>query len=159
MCIRDSPRDGHGYLYSSLGARKSVDLTWWDLPKWIWGVSGIVFLVGFVLRRTSWENKLTMTLLAAFLLAMYALVDREMAVHILAAAIYGMVAVAALWLISGLLGWARNWTTTAPPDPFVSLSGTGETTATTSGIAGMAPVVPPPGVFEEVERMMKGGKS
>lgn len=157
--IAEFPRDGHGYLYSSLGAREMVQLTWWNLPKWIWGVSGIVFLVGFVLRRTSWENKLTVALVAAFLLALYALIDREMAVHILAAAIYGMLAVAALWLISGLLGWTRGRNNAAPPDPFVELP-TSTTTASASapGIAGIAPVVPPPGVFEEVERMMKGGK-
>ena len=102
--IVDFPRLGHAYHFTSLGDQPSIDFRWWHMPRSVWWLSGIVLVVGFVLRRTSWENKLTIVLLAAFAAALYALKDREIVAHIAAASAYGIAGTAVLWLIHALTG-------------------------------------------------------
>jgi hypothetical protein len=107
---------------------------WWHLPFYTWIVSGALVLIAVVLRNTSWENKLTLILLGGFLAAVYALRDADLVAHGIGVASYGLVVMAALWLVQALFrrtdrGGASGGG--SPPNP-------------------TAPVIPPPGVFDSV---------
>ena len=60
-------------------------------------------LIALVLRGTSWENKLTLLIVAAFAAATYALKDVDLVTHGLAVAAYGLAALVAIWLVHCLL--------------------------------------------------------
>ncbi len=113
--IFDFPIEGRRYDYTNLGGRdagekdgqssplRTVDLGWWHLPFYTWIVSGAIVLIALVLRGTSWENKLTLLIVAAFAAATYALRDVDLVVHGLAVASYGLAALVAIWLVHCLL--------------------------------------------------------
>lgn len=130
----DFPTEGHAYAYNNLGGHDRIEVMWWHLPFYTWIVSGALVLMAVVLRNTSWENKLTLVLLGGFLAAVYALRDADMVAHGIGVASYGLIAMAALWLIQALFrrtdrGGAAGGG--SPPNP-------------------TAPVIPPPGVFDSV---------
>ena len=62
-----------------------------------------IVLIALVLRGTSWENKLTLLIVAAFAAATYALKDVDLVTHGLAVAAYGLAALVAIWLVHCLL--------------------------------------------------------
>ncbi len=134
--IFDFPIEGRRYDYTNLGGRdagekdgqssplRTVDLGWWHLPFYTWIVSGAIVLIGLVLRGTSWENKLTLLIVATFAAATYALKDVDLVIHGLAVAAYGLAALVAIWLVHCLLTeqkWSANLVTlttpTTPPTP------------------------------------------
>lgn len=149
----DFPRKGHSYVYSSLGRADDLTVRWWNMPFSVWVISGAIFLVGFVVRKTPWENKLTILLLAAFVAVLYALIDRETVMQSLYAGSYGIITVLILWIIYGLRGHLNappgsSGTTAAPPP-------TDPNPTPTAGAASVA-VSPPPGAIESVKKMMGG---
>ena len=113
--IFDFPTEGRRYDYTNLGGRDSgeqdgqssplrmIDLGWWHLPFYTWIVSGAIVLIAIVLRGTSWENKLTLLIVATFAAATYALKDADVVIHGLAIAAYGLAALIAIWLVHCLL--------------------------------------------------------
>ncbi len=113
--IFDFPIEGRRYDYTNLGGRdagekegqasplRTVDVGWWHLPVYTWSVSGAIVLIALVLRGTSWENKLTLLIVAAFAAATYALKDVDLVTHGLAVAAYGLAALVAIWLVHCLL--------------------------------------------------------
>ena len=107
--IVDFPRDGRAFRYSKLGGAGQFDVTWWHVPGLVWVLSGATFLIGFLLRKTSWENRLTMVLLAAFAVGIFAVRDDNADVVScgIAASSYGLAAVAALWILRGVFGRRR----------------------------------------------------
>ncbi len=130
----DFPIEGHAYAYNNLGGHDRIEIMWWHLPFYTWVVSGALVLIAVVLRKTSWENKLTLVLLGGFLAAVYALRDADLVAHGVGVASYGLIAMAALWLIQALFrrtdrgGNAGGGSPPIPP----------------------APVIPPPGTFDSV---------
>jgi len=104
----DFPREGHSYVYSSLGAAQEITVRWWNMPFSVWIISGAVFLIGLVLRNTAWENKLTIVLIAALAAVLYALLDRETVMQSAFAASYGLLAVLILWTIYGLRNTVKS---------------------------------------------------
>lgn len=132
--VFDFPVEGHGYTYSNLGGRDRLQVRWWYLPTYTWIIGGALLLVGFVLLRTTWENKLTVLLVAAFCAAAYALQDLDLVMHGVAVAAYGLIAMLALWLIHGVLrGPGRRARASDGPGPLPQ-----------------AAVIPPPGIFDMV---------
>ena len=153
----DFPRLGHPRHYSSLGGRATMNVRWWHMPSFVWWLSGTVLLVGFVLRRTTWENRLTVVLLAAFVATVVALEDSESVVHVLAAAMYGLLAAAVLWLLHTLPGSANPRHLPGPPSDSRPVA-TGRPPAApppSSPPAATAAVIPPPGAFDVVSGMMR----
>ena len=100
--VFDFPTEGRRHVYSSLGDHSRIKAHWWHLPSYTWVISGAIVVIAFVLRPTSCENKLTVVFLAAFAAAAYALSAPDVVVHGLAAASYGLIIAAALWLVQGL---------------------------------------------------------
>lgn len=131
--VFDFPTEGHSYRYTNLGGRDRMALTWWHLPFFTWIVSGALVLIAIVLRNTTWENKLTLLILAAFLAAVVATQDADLVLHSLAVASYGLVALVGLWVVHGLLRRSKKGRYQGPPP------------ATPP-----AAVIPPPGVFDSV---------
>ena len=96
-----------------------------------------------VLGRTTWENKLWVLLMAAFVLSLVAVWDVDRAAHALSAARFGLAFLIGWWLVTAFFG-ARNH---RPPQT-VHLSAAGSTSA-----AVMPPAaVPPPGAIDEFHR-------
>ena len=137
----DFPQEGRGHLYTALGASDSIEVDWWDLEFLVWVLSGSLLLVGWILRTTSWENKLTIMLLFGFAAGLYALADMDVVVQALIAARFGLTAALLIWLIHGLFG-TRSLTVkpvrSGQPAPAV---------------------VPPPGIFEEPLRQIRRSNS
>ncbi len=131
--VFDFPIEGHAYAYTNLGGRDRIEVTWWHIPFFTWVVSGALILIGLVLRNTSWENKLTLLVLAAFGAAVGALFDADLIAHGLSVASYGIIGMVALWLIHAVLH-----------RPSRGKGGGGST----PGFP--APVIPPPGTFNTV---------
>jgi hypothetical protein len=77
-------------------------------------VSIAVAVVAWILGRTSWENKLWVLLMAAFVACLVGLRDADWLAHALSAARYGLAFLVGWWLVRGLFG-ARNSVNGAPP--------------------------------------------
>ncbi len=131
----DFPTEGHAYAYNNLGGHDRIEIMWWHLPFYTWIVSGALVLIAVVLRNTSWENKLTLVLLGGFLAAVYALRDADLVAHGIGVASYGLIAMAALWLIQAL---------------FRQTDRGGSSPSSGSPPIPPAPVIPPPGAFDAV---------
>jgi hypothetical protein len=137
----DFPQEGRGHLYTALGAEDSIEVDWWDLEFLVWVLSGSLLVVGWILRTTSWENKLTVILLLGFAAGLYALADMDVVIQALIAARFGLTAALLIWLIHGLFG--QRSVVAAP---------------VRSGQPAPA-VVPPPGIFDEPLRQLRRSKS
>lgn len=124
------PDQGRAYSYQALGDVSTTRVTWWDLHYMVWVLSGAVFVIGFLLRSTSWENRLGIVLLVVFAAALYAVKEIDTVAYAIAAARFGIYATLALWLIQCVCGLRRGRcetpATPTPPAP------TGETPAPTA---------------------------
>lgn len=119
--VFDFPIDGHRFEYTNLGGRSTIEgLRSWHLPWYTWIVSGALIAIAFLLRTTSWENKLTLLIVGAFALSAYALSDADAVIHVLAVSIYGLVAMVGIWLVHAIVGRrpvARPGAAPAVPTP------------------------------------------
>jgi hypothetical protein len=93
---------GRAFVYSRLGTSDAIDVAYWRVSWFTWWISGTLVVIAIVLSRTSWENRLTIVLLAAFGFTMYALKDADQTLNILAAARWGIVVMLAYWFIHAL---------------------------------------------------------
>lgn len=100
---------GRAYVYDALGTVDVLTASYWRTTWYAWLISGAVLLIGLVLARTTWENRLTVLLLAGFAAAMYSLYDADLIVNVVAAARWGTLAMLAYWLIQT---FARRTATT-----------------------------------------------
>lgn len=114
--VFEFPVEGRRYVYTNLGGHDTGTSTqamrplavidgigWWHIPFYTWVVSGVIVILAFVLRGTSWENKLTLLIVAGFVAAAWALQDADLVIHALAVAAYGLAAMIALWIIHAIL--------------------------------------------------------
>ncbi|MDA1015345.1 MAG: PDZ domain-containing protein [Planctomycetota bacterium] len=142
------PRQGNAYEYSRLGGSESITVSWWDRPSTTWILSLAALLVALVLRKTSFENRLSMGLLFIFAAVMAALWDADVVRHGAAAAMYGIAAGLAWWIIRGIFGLSS-----------IDLRGSLELISPSSwpenSPGGVAAVIPPPGVFEWLDARTK----
>jgi hypothetical protein len=128
---------GKAYLYNRLGPADMLELSYWRTTWYTWMISGALAAIALVLARTSWANRLTIVLVAAFAAALYALRDADVVMNLIGAARFGLLAMAAFWLIHAFTR-PRKTTPTIdfrPGDPATAVSALGA-------------VLPPPGLFE-----------
>ncbi|WP_437204861.1 hypothetical protein [Planctomicrobium sp. SH664] len=103
------PTDGRiPYVYSNLGGAHELDVRWWKKISMTLTFSLAVAIIGWVLMGTAWENKLTITLLTAFVASLYGLVDSHGLNEGLTAARFGILFVIGLWIIHGLFHRSRG---------------------------------------------------
>jgi len=95
----DFPAEGIGYSFQTMGDLESTRVSWWKMYWMVWVLSIAVFVIGWLLKNTSWENRLGIVLLIIFLAAIYAVRDSDVVAHALAAARFGIFAVIVLWMI------------------------------------------------------------
>jgi len=100
----DFPTEGHAYQFSRLGRADVLEVTWWHMPFRATVISIAVLLVALALIKTTWEHRLGLVLIAGLLLCLYALSDADAALHLLAAARYGVAAMFVVWILHGVLG-------------------------------------------------------
>ncbi|MEZ6130868.1 MAG: hypothetical protein R3C59_19535 [Planctomycetaceae bacterium] len=100
-------RQGNVSVYRALGRRDSLRVTWWNRPFLVAIISAALLIVGLILRRTSWENRITLTVIGCLVVALWALNDSSEALQFASAGSLGMVAVAGVWLAGLLLGNQR----------------------------------------------------
>ena len=93
---------GKAYRFHRLGSPAVLELSYWKTAWFTWTISGALFLVALFLVKTSWENRLTIVLFAAFGAAMYALRDADIVANLIGAARFGLLAMGAYWLIHAI---------------------------------------------------------
>ena len=105
----DFPTQGNVAVFRAVGRQPEITVTWWSRPFLFWMISGTLVLVGFVLRRTPWENRITLVLLVLFAIAMLSLSSDHQVSQFVAMAWPGVLVVGGIW-ITGLLIGQKNGT-------------------------------------------------
>lgn len=103
----DFPTQGSASVYRAVGRQPVITVTWWRRSFLFWMISGTLVVIGLILRRTSWENRITVVLLAAFVVALLSLSGRNSIPQYVAMAWPGILVAAGIWL-TGLLIGQRN---------------------------------------------------
>jgi hypothetical protein len=134
---------GHAYQYSNLGGADSIGIAYWRPSFQAWILSGLLVVLAFVLRNTSWENRLALLLVTTFAATLYALTAPDLVLHVIAAARYGLIVMLAYWFTHAL-----GRTHPAMPAPTAGATGSASA-ALPAAFAPVAPVIPPPVVGEE----------
>jgi hypothetical protein len=116
----DFPTDGlTATRYQNLGGASLIEVVWWDITTMTIILSAAFVLVAFILLKTSWENRLGIMLLVVFVALLFGTKDRDALAHGLAAARLGLIVLALLWLLHGVLSRrpaaASTTGPTAPP--------------------------------------------
>ena len=117
----DFARQGNVTVYRALGRQTEIELTWWNRPYLVFVISGGLLLAGFILRKTSWENRLTLTIVGCLAFALWSMKDHSEALQFLSAASLSLIAVAGIWIVGLFLGNAAppasGEETSPPPEP------------------------------------------
>jgi hypothetical protein len=141
--VLEFPTQGHAYRFDSVGTVEQLEVAAADMPFATWVLSLPLLLMGLVLARTTWRNRLNLLLLLVFAVTVAAVAWSDATYHALLAARYGLAGALVLWVIHGVLGYRSReqaGATRAAPCPLP--------------IAGLASVViPPPGLFPEKSRV------
>jgi hypothetical protein len=124
------PLEGESHVYSRVGPADSILLTWARMSLSTIIVSLAIAIAAWVLRKSRWETLATLVLLGALAAALGALADRELVWHALLAARFGLMALAAIWIIEAfrrMSVWrpAPGPTGSPPPAAPVSVPGGG----------------------------------
>ncbi|MFN9218679.1 MAG: hypothetical protein ACK6D0_12650 [Planctomyces sp.] len=91
-------------VFRSTGSELTVELLWWKRWFLLGLISGTLAVVGLLLRRTTWENRISMVLLAAFIAVVLSLRRDSGVTDAVALAVPGVCLVAVMWLLGLLLG-------------------------------------------------------
>lgn len=113
----DFARQGHVSVYRTLGHQPSIEITWWNRPFLVGIISAAMLLIGFILRRTSWENRLSIVVLSALAVGIWSLQDRSETMQFVTAAVPGLAAVALLWLVGCVTHFGAAKSPQSPPQP------------------------------------------
>ncbi len=104
MASGDFPTQGSVAVFRAVGRQQEITVTWWSRPFLFWMISGTLVLLGLILRRTSWENRITLVLLAIFAVALFSLNGDNATPQYLAMAWPGILVVTGIWLTGLLVG-------------------------------------------------------
>jgi hypothetical protein len=100
----DFATQGHLAVFRAVGRQTVIEASWWNRPFVVWLISGTLVVLGLILRRTAWENKITLVLLAVFGVSMWTLKDGYAALQFATAAGPGLALVLVIWFVGLLLG-------------------------------------------------------
>jgi hypothetical protein len=104
LATGDFATQGSVTVYRAVGAQPEITLTWWSRPFLVGMISGTLVLIGFILRLTSWENRINVVLLAIFVAALFSLRGDHATSQYLAMAWPGLLVVGGIWLTGLLIG-------------------------------------------------------
>jgi hypothetical protein len=168
----DFATQGHVAVFRAVGRQDEIELKWRNRPFLFWIISGTLVVLGLILKRTSWENKISLTLLIALAVALWSLKDGYSTLQFITAAWPGILVVAALWITGTLFGSQSSGPESSgprevpgrsgPPTPGGGSSGAPEVSAAPSkGDTADTSTAPPVGPSPEVTKWMNdlmGGK-
>lgn len=138
----DFPTEGRAFSYTRLGDSSEISVSWWKLSIYTWILSGALILIAFVMRKTTWENKVAFLIFLVFILAIYSLTSADKVLNGVYAARYGIFALLGLWVLyafSGLRSGNKN-STVMNTNQNVKIDRSGHAAA----------VIPPPGIFDDL---------
>lgn len=104
LATGDFATQGSVTVYRAVGAQSEITLTWWSRPFLVGMISGSLLLIGLILRRTSWENRINLVLLAILVAALFSLRGDHATSQYLAMAWPGLLVVGGIWLTGLLIG-------------------------------------------------------
>ena len=113
----DFAQQGNVTVYRALGRQPTVNIVWWNRPFLVAVICGALVFVGFILRRTSWENRLTLVVLSCLAVALWSLKDSSETLQFVSAGSLGLVAVTAIWIVGLFLGKNSKPQSDPPADP------------------------------------------
>jgi hypothetical protein len=111
------PLEGEAHVYRRVGPADSILLTWARMPVSTIAVSLALAIAAWLLRKSRWETLATLVLIVILAAALGALVDRELVWHALLAARFGLMAVAAIWIIEAFRRVSTRLPTSGSPPP------------------------------------------
>lgn len=129
--IVDFPVDGRVHDWMKLGSASEVRVAWWSVLPFTAVISGALVVIALLLIKAPWAYRLTLLLLVAFGLSVWALRDSEQVYHLLQMGRYGLVTLVGIWLV-GLVGWSSPVSSQPPLLTRASASGPGKTTSKNS---------------------------
>ena len=94
---------GNATVFRTLGSKTILQTSWWNRPFVVMIVSGSLILIGLVLRRTSWENRIKLVVVSLVIATICDLFDSYAVRQVVDAGAIGLMAVAAIWTISPLI--------------------------------------------------------
>jgi hypothetical protein len=100
----DFPTQGTVSVYRAVGRQPEIQVTWWNRPFLFWMISGTLAVIGLILRKTSWENRITAVLLAALAVALLSVRPSNTVPQLLSMAWPGLMVVGGIWVGGLLLG-------------------------------------------------------
>ena len=100
----DFARQGNVTVYDSVSRVSGIQITWRNRPFLVGIISLGLLAAGFILRRTSWENRLTIVLTGSLAMAVWWIYDSSEALQYLSAGSLAMITVAGIWLAGLLTG-------------------------------------------------------
>lgn len=109
------PTQGSVAVFHAVGRQSEIIVTWWSRPFLFWMISGTLVLLGLVLRRTPWENRITLVLLVMFAIALLSLSGDAHVSQYVAMAWPGVLVVGGIWLTGLLIG--QKITGNGTPEP------------------------------------------
>ena len=166
----DFSHQGNATVYRALGNETVLQASWWNYPFMMAIVSGALIIMGLVLKRTSWENRITLILVGLVAFAIWKMFDENAAVQVFSAGALGLLAVAGIWIMGLLIGRRPHKQTTSPP-PSTDNDGDGvdnktpppasppdvESPKAPSAETPPGTITPAPGVKDTMDNLM-GGK-
>ncbi|MFN9717651.1 MAG: hypothetical protein ACK58L_03095 [Planctomycetota bacterium] len=100
----DFPTQGSVAVFRSVGRQPSITVNWWSRPFLFGMISGTLVVVGLILRGTSWDNRITVILIALFAMAVWSLQGDHASSQYIAMAWPGALVVGGIWLTGLLIG-------------------------------------------------------
>lgn len=134
------PLVGRPAFYQALGDVSSLKVQWW---RWNWIVMllfAVLALIGWIVRHTTWANRITLLLLLAFTTCLLGAGDWDFVRHLFLAARFGLLAIVLVWGLTEVLGWLNPPKKSSSQNPGGLLFPWGQV---------LAPVIPPPGTFSK----------
>lgn len=132
--------NGHVYVYDGVAQPEEFDVTYANMPFATWVLGLPLLIIGLLITRTHWQNKLSVGLLLATGVTLAAVSWGDAVYHGLLAARYGFVGVAAWWLVRSIRWPSARQLITHPAHE--------DTPACHLPMNGLSTVViPPPGSF------------
>ena len=110
------PTQGRRYVYNNLGGTPGIGITWWRTWSMTSVISLTVFVVGCVLMRTTWSNRVGFLLVTGFIVTLCSLAAADVVTHSLVAARWGMFFTGTAWLLAAVLGVKLSRPSSDGPD-------------------------------------------
>lgn len=154
----DFAHQGNSTVFRALGNDTVIEASWWNRPFLVAVISGALICIGLVLRHSSWENRITLILLALVAVSIWHLYDANAASQLISAGSIGLLGVAGIWATSLFLGRTEPAPRKKSDTPEANSAG-GDRQDSSPDQPGEPPgtVTPAPGVTEIMDDLM-GGK-